>query len=415
ELEELVVEYPTTLLPAGLALADAAEPPDDADGFILVRETTSTAEPAKAKDARARLPQVLTVRTQAGRTVEDTGPLLDRVGRARHAIVAARLALKLRACIARISKEREAAEQSHLAKLAALESQRIPDPAAFRARQLDRSEMAIEQGADDVVRMALEALERGIDGLGKEWRDAMTKAAGKSAIAACAREVDTTSAARIDDVLEATSELIAREMQSVTESLERWALDEIRNRYHTAPRLRAESLAPVASDVTREDLAERIFGMFPIRGAVERFDKSRVRFGVAGAAAGAAVGTLVKPGLGTAAGALVGALAAWLQRPEKLRRDCLARLDTYVAEVKARIGEQLVQRRGDVAHGIRLALEQALEDSLARINDSVTRLMDVEKRAIAGEREQLAQLLSTRGTLEEHERELGKVLDAVRF
>ena len=414
ELEELLVEYPTTCLPEGLVLIDSKDLPDDADGFVLVRETTGT-EPAAAADVRTRLPQVLSVSTQAGRTVQDVSPLLDRVGQSRHLIVAARIAMKLRACIARISKERQAAEEAHLGRLAALESQRIPDPTAFRARQLDRSNMAIEQGADDVVRMALERLETDIDALGSEWRKKMNAASGKKAIAECASDVDTTSAARIDDVLEATSELIAREMQSVTESLERWALDEIRNRYHTAPRMRAESLAPVASDVTREDLAERIFGLFPTRGAVEAFERKRRRFGIAGVGAGAVIGTVIKPGLGTLAGAVIGALAALLERPERLRRDCLARLDAYVGDVRTRIATQLAAKRDDLARGIRFALDQALEQSLVRINDSVTRLMNVEKQAIQSEREQLAQLLSTRGTLEEHDAALSKVLDAVRF
>ena len=327
-LDDLRIEYPAARLPEGLILVDAKEAPDDADGFALVGETTDA-----VGRLGTRLPQVLSFSTQAGRLVEDAAPAFARVGRSRRAIVATRVALALRTCIARLADERAAAEQAHQVRLVALESQRIPDPSAFRAQQVARSEPAIGTGADDVSRAARAYLAKGLDALGQEWRERLTAASGKKGIALRARELDTTSAARIDDVLEGTSELIAREMQGVAEALERWALDEIRNRFHTAPRLRAESLAPVASDITREDLAEKIVGLIPTRGAVDSFDRTRWQLALAGMATGAAVGTLVKPGLGTAVGALVGLLAALLKRPEALRQECLARLDAYLTDV----------------------------------------------------------------------------------
>ncbi|HEY1958442.1 MAG TPA: hypothetical protein VGH28_22650 [Polyangiaceae bacterium] len=223
---------------------------------------------------------------------------------------------------------------------------------------------------------------------------------------------------RVLELLESVSEHVAREMQSASESLERWALDEVQSSYKTSKKVRAESLAPVASEITGEDLAGEIAPRVPIPTALATFRKQRVRIAVAGgvslAAAGTGAGVVAGGHVAAAVGAFVGlglgVATSWLKPTTSLRADCLASIQRYAAEVTRASCGLVDQKRADVENGIRSALDAALGETLERLNDAITRLMTVERNAIEAERAALARLASTDATLEEHDKRLASRL-----
>jgi gas vesicle protein len=401
DVDELDVELPLKhpgAPPENVVLVFADTPKDDVDGFVLVGSMVA----AELAALRARLPQATALTAMRPDHVRAT---LERA-RDQKTVIPAKLALRLRVCIANVARARARAEAEHQKRLESLEKQRIPHPDAFRARQMARSDAAIDKGAADVLATALACVDTGFDKLKTEWRDSLSRETRKQALDARVREINERGTVKVLELLEATSELIAREMQSVGETLEHWALDEIQSSYHTHKRRRVESLAPVASEVTSEVLARPIVAIVPIVGPREAFMRQRVLFGLGGCVTAALAGTLVRPGIGTGVGALVGALSAFLKSPASLRAACLDRIDAYCADAKTKVETALRDRREDLIVGIRSALEDALAETLERLNESITRLMKLERDAIEAERTTLANLLSTRGTLEAHDERL---------
>jgi hypothetical protein len=171
-------------------------------------------------------------------------------------------------------------------------------------------------------------------------------------------------------------------------------------------RLGAEALAPVASELTREDLERELLAVQPVQGAMDAFEKQRVGYGLGGVAAGAVLGTLIAPGIGTAVGAVLGVLAGLLKGTESLKLECIAKIDSHLSDTEGHAHAQLQGKRPDLARIIRLVLDEALEDALGRLNDAITRLMTIELRAIETERAKLERLTATRHTLEECDRRL---------
>ncbi len=417
DVDELDIEYPDHhpgAPPRGVVLAFAAAPPEDADGFVIVRDPTKA--PPMMEELRAKLPRAAVIAIKPGGA--DAHKTLARFA-GNKLVVGARLAMRLRTCIADVARARTAAEVAHQRRLGALETQRIPHPAEFRAKQIARSEPSIVKGAADIVASSVEKLKTGIEDLAKDWTDRIALAQGKSAIEACTLDINQRGKMRVLELLEAVSEHVAREMQSVGESLERWALDEIQSSYRTTKKVRAESLAPVASEITGEDLADKIAPRAPIPDALAKFRGQRFRIGLIGAiglsAAGAGGGMLAGGHMRLAIGAGIG-LAIGLATPlfksvTTLRGDCLASVQHYAADVTRMACELIEGKRADVESGIRTALDSALAETLERLNEAITRLMTIERNAIDAERATLAKLAATHTTLEEHESRLKARID----
>jgi hypothetical protein len=394
---ELPLDHPNAP-PPGIVLAIGPNAEQGADGYVALKDG------AGRERRHGGLPRAAVLSSR-----DDVTKALSTVERTR--IVAAKLGLELRTCIAEIGSARARAEAEHAQRLGALETQRIPHPDEFRARQVARSESAIETSATDVLAAAIEHLRAGLAVIRKDWTTRLESARGRRELLARMDDINQRGKLRVLELLEAVSELVAREMQSHGETIERFALDEIQSSYGTQKRMRAESLAPVASEVTGEDLAEGVQALVPIVGARESHFKMRVRITLGGVALGAAAGSVVHLGVGTAVGVAVGAVSLFISPTASLRRDCLARANAYVDTVASRVEDVLRAKRDDIARGIRAALDEALGEALRRINDAITRLMTVEKNAIESERATLAKLASTRGTLEEHDARLRVALE----
>jgi hypothetical protein len=178
-----------------------------------------------------------------------------------------------------------------------------------------------------------------------------------------------------------------------------------------ARRFGIEELSPVVSELTRDDL-QRELAASPVEGALGAFEKQRVGYGIGGAATGALLGTLIFPGIGTAIGAFVGVFAGLLKGIDSLKQDCFDKIDATLSATEAHSLEQLRGKRPDFARVIALSVEEALGEALQRLEDAISRLMAVEKRTIERERSTLAQLDDARSSLEEHDNQLAKLIEA---
>jgi hypothetical protein len=339
------------------------------------------------------------------------GAILERFESERPVVVAWREALRMRGRIAELSTVQAREEQASRKRLSGLESKRIPDPAEFRRQLLDRVQGAIEEGADQVLAAALGGLHDAIERLRSEWKQQISSGTSRSEIDACIAVVDESAPGRIADALEQTAEIVARESHDVTERLQAWAINEIHTHYQLVRRLGAEALAPVASELTREDLERELLAAQPFVGAKEAFEKQRVGYGLGGVAAGAALGTLIAPGIGTAVGAMLGVFAGLLKGTDSLKQECNAKIDACLNESESHARAQLQGKRSDLSRVIRVALGEALEEALGRLSDAIARLMEVERRAIERERAKLADLGEARQVLEACESRLARLVE----
>jgi hypothetical protein len=338
--------------------------------------------------------------------------LSERLEGERPVIIAWREALRMRVGVAELSRTHAGEEDSCRKRLSTLESKRIPDPAEFRGRLMDRLDGAIEKGADDVLAAATEGLRAAIEGLRSEWTERISSCTARGEVDACIEVINERAAGRIAGALEQTAEIVARELHDVTETLEAWAIEEIHTHYRLVRRLGAEALAPVASELTREDLERELLAAQPFQGAMDAFEKQRVGYGLGGVAAGAVLGTLIAPGIGTAVGAVLGVFAGLLKGTDSLKQECIARVGACLNDAESHARAQLQGKRTDLSRIIRLVLDEALEEALGRLNDAITRLMTIERRAIDRERAKLGDLTAARQGLEECHTRLTRVVES---
>jgi hypothetical protein len=459
DIGERTVEYPAKYLPEGLTLVDlpcpsAAGAPiveqirnrvgREADALIVIADVRQP--PGKATASLVRelgdvVPLALVVLTKAdgplrrdafGRVAAALGPnaqhtpciavaaeatlqarpgsspladhfhatisaLSSRLDGERPILLAWREAMRMRIGLAELSHAQAREEESCRTRLSKLESKRIPDPAEFRGRLLKRVDGAIEKGADDVLAAATLGLHTAIEGLRAEWNVGISSCAVRSDVEVCVAAINESAARRIAEALEQTAELVARELHDVTETLETWAVEEI--------------LAPVASELTREDLERELLAVQPFEGALDAFEKQRVGYGLGGAAAGAVLGTLIAPGIGTAVGAVLGVLAGLLKGTDSLKQECITKIDACLTDTESHARAQLQSKRPDLSRVIRVTLDEALDEALARLNDAIARLMAIERTAIDRERAKLEALTATRGTLEACDARLMRLVD----
>jgi hypothetical protein len=178
-------------------------------------------------------------------------------------------------------------------------------------------------------------------------------------------------------------------------------LEELHARYEVARRLSMADPAPVVTDVMTEEIAS--LKNVPLNGALDKFERQRVGIGLGGAAVGAAVGTLIVPGIGTAIGAFIGVFAGFLKGVDSLKKDCVARLDGVVDDAEKEIRAQIETRTRVYADAIRGSLEDAFDAAMQRFEQSIERLMSVEKKTLDKENAKLERLRELQTTLASHE------------
>ena len=338
------------------------------------------------------------------------GSLSDRLNDAKPAILALREAMRVRAGAAEFARAGALEEESCRKRLAALEGKPIPDPAAFRERLMSRVESAIATGADEVSAAANKRLHDEFEALRTEWQQQIVTCATREDVDACAKAINEGVRQRIGDVLERTVEQVARELQELSETLERWTLDEVHTQYQLVRRLGFEALTPLASELTREDLEQERSAMQPGRGAFEAFERQRVGLGLGGVAAGAALGTLIAPGIGTAVGAVIGVFAGLLKGVESLKQECLEKTRACLDDAERHAHAQLAARRTDLSRVVRITLDEALDAALTQLGDAIDRLRVIEKQAIERERAKMSSLTDVRLALEKWDANLASLM-----
>jgi hypothetical protein len=138
----------------------------------------------------------------------------------------------------------------------------------------------------------------------------------------------------------------------------------------------------------------------PLQSALDKFESRRVNLGLGGVAAGAVVGTLIVPGIGTAIGAIVGVFAGLLEGLDSLKKACIGRLDKCLDEVETSVAAQITGRDA-FAEELRASLDQAFDSALAQLDSSISRLMALERRVLDDERKRQEELARLRAMLEE--------------
>jgi hypothetical protein len=425
ELAELTIDYPAECLPEGLTLIDLPSPAReevrsiaanaaqrDADAFVLVADEQQPARAATtafADQLAASIPRLTLLPPNSDGTFDVA--FFRRVAAERSLIAATSAAMRMRGCMAELGRARAAAEETHGKRLNALQGQRIPNPSEFRTAQVERMRGAIDSASAEILASTVEVVRSAIGAVRAEWTGQVTQATSRASVEAVMRTIDETAAARIAGTLERASDHVAGELQAHAETLETWALEEIHARYQVTRRFGVGELSPAASELTREDLWREALGG-PVSNAMSTFEKQRVGFGLGGAAAGAVLGTLIAPGVGTAIGAFVGVFAGFLKGADALKQECLSAVEARLRAVEEHVVPQLEGKRADVARMLHSAVDEALREALDRLDMAIGRLMDVERRAIDGERAKIEELQTARDALDDHDARLAKLVEA---
>jgi hypothetical protein len=416
DIAELKIEYPAVHLPEGMTVLDFPTPQTEESrraawgavlrevhGFVVLEDASRPMRPALVSfvEELARIvPQLFTLPETAEGAV--IGERLRAV-RADGPRLAARAAvMRLRACLPALRTARDEADATHRKRLATLEGQRLPDPAAFRARQVERVKATIEQGVDDALKSADAQLRQDLGALRAQWTATVAACKSRGELVALAADLDRGIASGVAQTLDGTTNRVDEELRQVTQSIEMLALDELRANYPLAHRLGSDLLPPLAVDWSQAQQAVGVAPM-PLGAATAAFEKKRVTIGLGGAAVGAAIGTAILPGIGSAIGAVVGVFAGFLPRSDALRKDCLARVDSCVGDAQKRALELLAARRVDLTRVLHEAIDVGLAGAFERHEEVIARMQGVERRAIATERETLAALDEARTTLTRNE------------
>jgi hypothetical protein len=422
EVAELGIEYPATHLPEGMRVLDVPTPDGEASrriastavlreahGFAVVEDPSRPMPPALVsfiEDLARVVPRLFTLPATAEGAA--TGDRLRSVRADGARLVARSAAMRLRACLPALEAARDEAEASHRKRLANLEGQRLPDPAEFRARQVEGVKAAIEQGVDEALNSADAMLRQDLSALRARWTEEVAACKSRSALVSLAADLDRAIAAGIAQTLEGTTARIDEELRQVTQSIEMLALDELRANYPLARRLGSELLPPLAVDWSQ---AQQAVGVTPapLGAATSAFEKKRVTIGLGGAAVGAAIGTAILPGIGSAIGAVVGVFVGFLPGSDTLRKDCLARVESCVGDAETRALALLAARRADLTRVLHETIDVGLAGAFERHEEAIARIQEVERRAIAAERETLVALAEARTTLRRNEVRLERI------
>jgi hypothetical protein len=354
------------------------------------------------------------------RFATETSKMFHLLRHERALMLGARSALTVRGCIAQIAEAKEYAERKYQARIAALEARRIPEPAKFRAEQIEAAQADVARGAAEALRSALELLRRDVGLVRAYAHDRIGACTGRAGL----REETTRLELTIGEGLEraygdAHAHLAAEAEQAVT-TIEERLFAGLRERYDLVHHVARASLSRI--ELPRAPAsAPAPFELAALGEATARsFVIKRVGLGVGGAALGAAaagtagvamstvasVALALSPVLAAAAGAMVGALLALSARFGAAKAKYLAAFDLKLGERQAALIERLQAAEAVAATAMHARIERSTGQVLERYGRWIAEPVEAERAAIEEEREKLKDIQRLRERLDEHDARL---------
>ncbi len=125
---------------------------------------------------------------------------------------------------------------------------------------------------------------------------------------------------------------------------------------------------------------------------------------------GAALGTLILPGLGSVAGAMLGSLATFAKTVASTRRTCASVVDDQITELERAVAPRSVAGEAAVADAMRGCLMRSSEAAIARFGRWIAEPLEEERVAIEHERAKLEDLQRLHVGLEQHDQQLQELI-----
>jgi hypothetical protein len=316
----------------------------------------------------------------------------------------------VRRCIRDLADAEGRAALAHRERIATLEAQRIPNPEQFFAEQMKSIDGVIAEKTKEVMASAASVLNENAG---------LARAECKTKIASCATKDDLR--ALVPELAEMSTRTMAAAAGVVrmhldakadrsVRDIEQGVFQALKERYYilhqiTRPAdLRVGVAAELPSLAGRADLAPQL------DEAMRAFDRQRWGFGIGGAVAGAGMGTLVLPGIGSLAGALVGGLLTLAKPLGALKQAFGAATDECLTRLERAMAEQVAAAEPMVATAMHAALKKSLEQVLARFAHFIDEPIEEERAAIEGAREKLRELEMIHARLQEHDAHLESLI-----
>lgn len=337
----------------------------------------------------------------------EVAKVFDLLQSERAIMLGARAASAIRYCVERIGEAQAQAEQKYNQRIAELEEQRLPDPREFQARQLAKVEDALQTHADTIARDARDVMSRGVDQVQEQWIDAIRACSSKDTVKATVAQLGQQGQQAMARVMSQVEQSVAAWSGEAIKDLEDPLLEELRERYRIVQRMTGSGMAVQLGGVGAASAATHATNLHAgVAGAVANFESEQFAIGAGGALAGAAIGTMVFPGIGTAVGAAIGALAGLFKTLDSLKSDCVREVRKGLGDAKQNLNDQLASVGPDVQRMMREVLARGLADAVARFQSWISQVMAAERKQIEQERTKLAHLIQSRDTLVLHDQSL---------
>jgi tRNA U34 5-carboxymethylaminomethyl modifying GTPase MnmE/TrmE len=325
-------------------------------------------------------------------------------------VLGARAATAVRDCAKRIHEALAQAEAKYNQRIAELEQQRLPDPRKFQARQLAKVKDALRARVDAIVERALEVLSDCIDEVNKQWVRDIRACSDEDEVKAAWARIKRQQRKKMAWVMSKVHGAVSKGLREAIKELEEPLLKELRKRYRIVQQMTGRGRAVQLRGIGATSAAMRATTLHVgVDSAIERFVNERFAFGAGGALAGAAIGTMVFPGIGTAIGGALGALARYFRSVDSLRSDVVKELKKYRREKKKILSTWVASRAPDLERRMREALAQGLRDAVSRFEAWIDEVMAAELEQIDRERQKLSHLIEMREKLVLHEGSLAKL------
>jgi hypothetical protein len=349
----------------------------------------------------------------------DDAPEVQRFGEAvdrlfalliqeRGLVLGARAAKALGEGIRGIGQAQERAEAHYREAIARMEAQRIQSPADFRDQRLRAARPVVLERVVIDVEACVQQFRIELGRIETRWTLQVTAAASQDELKAALPGWAATHGAAIDALAASARDELERRVGALLHELVLAAHDELLSRYRLA---RGAELTGAARplELPIPSLGGHGLGLQSgLSGAVSAFESDQFKLQAGGAAAGAAIGTLFAPGLGTAVGALFGSMAGHLFGLDMLKEDCHTQIKQGLARAEQAVAESLRADRVAYESAVARQLDQAITQALDRFHASISGLMADEAQRLEAARRDLAGLLALRDRLAAHESALAR-------
>lgn len=325
----------------------------------------------------------------------------------RSVVLSARALTTLDKSIENIHHTSKTAEEKYRRTISKLEQQRLPNPDAFHAEQMNRIRQDLGAHSQDIAEFSIESARADWSNLIQSSVRSVESQTSKAGVTAFCEDLEIAVPSWLQNIMNGLEAIAQRSLEDKVKDIQQPLLTELRARYHIVDALIGRRATNTYGGHTSSTIqSSNSIASLTFSKLVSDYEGEQFLIGTGGAITGAVIGSFILPGIGTVLGGLLGASAGFLVPLSILQDKVIHQLYELESQFNNNLEAQTPALTSHIENALDKELSQILHDEILKFQEHIDQVLAQELEIIDSMQNALTHLRKHVKLLDSHRESL---------